>query len=85
MSDAARILGEVLDEELAYWTPRRSGEITDNVIETLVSHGYAIMRVEPWAGAENAEDRRLAMHGYRCTCPSGCMEHPFGPPRPHDS
>jgi hypothetical protein len=69
--DAARILGEVLSEELAYWTPRRSGEITDNLIEALASRGYVLRKLEPG---------RVRVREYPCTCPRGCIAHPFGPP-----
>jgi hypothetical protein len=57
------------------------------VSDQLARAGYAVMRVEPWAGAElhvRGTETRLAIKGYPCSCPRGCMEHPFGPPRAHD-
>lgn len=91
MTDVDRVLSEVLDEELAYWTPSRSGEITTNLIEALGQRGYAIMRVEPWAGTpERVTPERVevpAVGRYPCTCGQryGCIAHPFGPPRVAES
>jgi hypothetical protein len=82
-------LAEILDRTggLHEGRPPTPQEYAGRLIEQLGSAGYAIMRVEPWAGAElhvRGTEARLAIKGYPCTCPRGCMEHPFGPPRAHD-